>query len=684
MIKLTNSKEIDNNISADVFNNMVNNSLDKTKKVKKNFKFKKALTNMTISALIGMIMLSSVKANTDISKINFMSEKAKTSISMDVLEFEKINIPYFQEYESNEFDFISDSDNVYVHNISNEITNGIKNKLTKREYAFLCEALKWKKIRDIINEDGTFNINSIDLSKEVISYLVPFDNRKLNFDEIEIIKQKIRKTKFYKDENFYSNKILDATIAEIVTSDSGFDAMVLEKNGDYFITNTCCGEEKEDIIMIAYDLVNRLVGDKDFYGTIAPMLFGEGGPYEFPKDYNIKYEDIIDARKYYEGQVMDSYKLISKYLIEGKNIKLGGYSLGAGTMLESYIGLSKNNPEICKNLKITLYNPYLGFIEGQNTKKEIEEFFKKYKNNIKIYCAEGDIVSQFNNEINLFNDSVIYLKGNKNIDYHLKDLNVINLIITEESRHSIYGVEYSSFDEKGNIKENGKQITLNEIANGTVKSNDIELLLEDAFSNNLRDIRNSIKDLDLGENEYMKKHIIKLYDVLIEYFENNIGNFSYDSLIDTITPSFAAIMHESVNKRLGWFTFISNNMNQRSSEENINIYIKEYFLTEDGKDTIETILRSLILEKTENIPNYLVNLGTNIYLKSDKTGINEAMYNIANFIIEKIETIDKKIKKTPSQMNLLKGLTNSSRVVKDKNEKINLLEENDLYNSKIK
>ena len=583
----------------------------KNKIKKRNFKLKRTMTKLTAIALATSIVTTILSDYKYLR--NSIVDNNDNLISFDVSEFDDLKYLVMPKYKSNFFDSISDSGNVYIHNISNIITNYIKSKLSKKEYKFLCECLKNKKIKDIITEDGFFNVEIV--------------NKDFIYSDIEIfdLKEKLKKCKFYDDFNFYNDAILESMIVEVVTDSSGFDALVLEKNGDYFITNTCCGEnEKQDILMIAYDIVKRIVGNEEFYLTVAPMIFGKNASFEIPKEYEITYEDIISAKNYYQGQRTASCKLIKKYLMQGKNVKLGGYSLGAGIMLDSYILLCSANPRLGKEITITLYNPYIGLIEGQNSKIEIESFANKYKDNIKIYSAEGDVVSQFNNIINLFGDNVIYLKGNSNIDYHLKNLNVMNLVMSEKSRHSIYGVDYNFFDQNGNVLVRGKQITLNEIANGTVKSNSIESLIEDAFKNDISLVRDTINNIDLGENEYMRPYIIEMYDSLFNYFENNIGHFDYDRLIDTITPSITKIMHKSVERKSGWF--LSSIMNYYSNEENINNYMKNYFLTVEGKNKIGAIIQSILNNDTDEVIKKLIDLGTNIYLKADNTGINILIY----------------------------------------------------------
>lgn len=616
------SNKIDELDGEKILKNLINNSIGKNKKVKKKFKIKKAIKNMTIIALVSMIMSTSLSSDKIIINNNFQKNSYSASMVVNENLFKDLkNIPSVY-YASNYFDSIDDSQNVYIHNISYMLTSQMKQILTEKEYKFLCEYLKGKKIEDIINLEGKFNIDIINENNV---------SKKLTTNEINILKNKIKDVKFYKDVNFYKDSILKTNIAEIVSDESGYDAVVFEKDGDYFITNTCCGEkEKEDKIMIVYDIINRLIGNEDFYDIAAPMLFGENAPYEIPEEYGISKEDIINAKKYYDGQRQACCELIKKYILAGKNIKLGGYSLGGGVMLDSYVSLSLENPKLCKTINVSLYNPYIGFVEGNNTIEKIKEFSSNYHDNIKIYCSEGDIVSQFSNIINDFSDNVIYLKGNSEIEYNLGNLNLIELIGSENSRHSIYGVDYNSFDEKGNILKKGRQITLNEIANGTIKSNSLEVLMEDAFKEDIESVKEIIYNVDLKENEYMREDIINMYDSLTEYFEKNVGNIDYDSVIDVISPSISNIMHKTVEKRVGWFKLISTIMNYYSSEENINKYMKEYFLSYEGRVTIGNIINYLLTGDLDKTVNQINNLGTMIYIKADKTGINSLIYNVSN------------------------------------------------------
>ena len=613
-------KELDGEI---VLKNLINNSIGENKKVKKKFKIKKAIKNITIIALISMIISTSLSSDKTIGNNNFEKESYSASLVIKENLFEELKNIAPVYYDSNYFDSIDDSQNVYVNNVIYILTNYIKGKLTEKEYSYLCKNLEGKKLKEIINSDGAFNVEIITDSNILT----------LTQKEKEIMKNKIMKIKFYKDINFYKDSILESTIKEIVTDKSGFDAVVLEKDNDYFIINTCCGEnEKEDIMSIIYDIVNRLIGNEDFYEIATPILFGENAPYEIPKEYGISNDDIMKAKYYYNGQRIACCELIKRYILDGKNIKLGGYSLGGGIMLDSYIALSLANPKLCSNINISLYNPYIGFAEGNNSINEIKKFSSKYHDNIKIYSAEGDVVSQFNNIIDMFGDSVKYLKGNKEIDYNLKDLNVIKLIGSEESRHSVYGVDYSSFDKIGNILEQGKQITLNEIANGTIKSNSLEVLFEDAFKENMNMVRETIYNVDLKENEYMREDIINMYDSLLRYFQKNVGNIDYDSVIDVISPSITNIMHKTVEKKVGWFKLISNIMNSCSNEKKINVYMKGYFLSYEGKIRIGNILNYLLTGDLDNTIKQINNLGTIIYLKADRTGINEFIYNISGAV----------------------------------------------------
>ena len=88
-------------------------------------------------------------------------------------------------------------------------------------------------------------------------------------------------------------------------------------------------------------------------------------------------------------------------------------------------------------------------------------------------------------------------------------------------------------------------------------------------------------------------------------------------------------MHKTVEKKVGWFKLISNIMNSCSNEKKINVYMKGYFLSYEGKIRIGNILNYLLTGDLDNTIKQINNLGTIIYLKADRTGINEFIYNIS-------------------------------------------------------
>lgn len=541
---------------------------------------------------------------------------------------------------------VIDPNRFWKSNIITEIKTHIKDIIdviyvNKENYTieaqFLVDYIENMKdfdVNKLLNKDGTLNISLDD--KEIQKMM---KEKSISADRL---KKLIKEIKYNITPN---DKMLDCNIQEVVNSESGYDAIVFEKDGEYWIENSCCdGQQMEDLQTIGYSLVYQLIGNDDFYNEYADVFASSIKDSGLP----LSPKDIKTAAKIYNQQRKDCYKLIEKYQKEGK-IRLGGYSLGGGLMLDAYMKYAMNNPEKAKDIKLDLYNPYIGLIESNddwstansddynnylnekiknsksawdrigvmhiNSKENrISYILDRFGQNIDIYCTSGDVVSQFNTVTDDLKEVIKYLKPNEDIDYSLKGLNVLDLIGNDVSRHSLNGYDTHCFNKDGNITEYGEQTTLSEIVDGAssfveimpwlpfspAKTNNLNIVFSKLLTGKLKRSKEFIKEEDLSKFGINKDDVTEMYDSACNYLTSHIGSLNIDDLIDNVSPSLYKVVKSAAAKQ-NWFANITNIF---LSEDKLKNNFITLIHSENGKKIIKDIIAT-IQDDPNNIGNIM-------------------------------------------------------------------------------
>lgn len=534
----------------------------------------------------------------------------------------------------------SDYDKININSFNNHLTNELKEKLGRNSdaYIFLCKYLEGKKLRDVLDEEGHIVIPDEELQKLYDSiYVSPGGYGGLSDETRQMVVNKLKDALKTTSMGEYSGTILDSTICEIVSDQYGFDAIVYEKDGEYCIANTCAdGQSQEDILLIIYSALYSTTGSDDAYDYFSPFFSNINGGLNLEEmGYNFDYKDIAKAKEIYNHQRQKSYEMLKKYSNMG-NVSLEGYSMGGGIQFDSYLQLIEDNPEKAKNIHLELYNPYIGFLEGNSDymdgdnlidgkRNRLKEILKDYSDNIHIFAAEGDVVSQFNSLTDCLADNFTYLKGNSKIDYSLPDnfqfTDILNLIFGEDSRHSLEGFDSSDtyFDNNGNVISSGKQITINEVAGGNYKSNSLSSLITNAFEDNLTELKKDLMDFDLGDANYAKDGISVMYDDLLNYLKNNVGNITSDGFLKALSPGLAEILKEGARKQAGsdagsWV--IDQVANNYLTDDEIYNGLKDYLSKADTENVIDNLIGEMVSGNFNNISTVVTKIGTDVYWES--------------------------------------------------------------------
>lgn len=519
---------------------------------------------------------------------------------------------------------LSSRSNIFINKIANDISNVLKNKLNNEEFGFYQNYLVGKKVKDIIYSNGQFRLLVSDYNSELVKSI----NKKLT-----ILNDKTYQISL-------DRKILNSSFNQIVSKESGFDAIVLENDDEYWIISACCdSESKQDVMVISYALLYQITGSDEIWYSLASLLVNDKGKIG---QFNVK--ELANASKYYENQRDDNMELISRYVNKGKKLRLGGYSLGGGIMLAAYARLYFNNPVKYQDTTVTVFNPFMSYLEidskkylkdqqdsylikGLYTKLDnmlgpvtflqephnLIEAVRNADDNVLIYSGEGDTVSQFNTFTKVLDKQIVYLKGKNDIENNLHDItDIINLIVGEDSRHGFKGLDLSAFDKNGNLLDEGNQLTVNEIAGGQSSTNNLSKIMETIISLHIeKEIGIYIDELP-KEQEWMREDIINMYFDFRHYLIANAGHYDSKSMIHSIIPSLTSLLKKGALKKDD-MAIISNIF---INDKEIEMTLSQYYETIDGKRQLQDILDYCMLGSIDKGMNKLQKFLTNIYYQT--------------------------------------------------------------------
>jgi hypothetical protein len=187
----------------------------------------------------------------------------------------------------------SDKDNIYINKLSDLMT-GIQNALGPEDYEIFSQYITGMKLSDIIDEDG--NILPLTDTTRLIEIL---KNRGITIpasEKLHDINKKLEDGKI--DLVSLSPDMLSSIVNEVVTSDYGYDAIVLKNtDGNYLIVNSCTNADStKDIYAIAYALAKQIVGDDELFITKISYYNNNTGettyyPYQIG-DYSMTIESV--------------------------------------------------------------------------------------------------------------------------------------------------------------------------------------------------------------------------------------------------------------------------------------------------------------------------------------------------------------------------------------------------------
>ena len=427
----------------------------------------------------------------------------------------------------------------------------------------LSKAGEEQKLKDVMDTIGTTNLinmmnnyqnNTIDYLKlfndfltgrtlkgamsyqEYTKYLrenIP--NNKDDFGYAEYQYSKLHKY-FRKNLNIedydLSDEMKKSVVQEIVDED-GYDAMVLLlPNGNYAIVNSCTNEtESEDMGAIVGNIATLACADnfsKDVFGLYSRMLLGT---------------DVSSNDAYSDVQITACEKLIKKYIDEGKNMELYGYSLGGGIMEAAYSRiLEEGDSKYTDKIKsVCVYNPFT-LIAELDEKANIDNLVGNEK--FLRYCAEGDVVSTFNNYVEQLDGNTLYLKAakiNSNDWFEQRGKDCSPLELFTKGNHSfsaVNGAKHNSFDSNGNVTANsaGDFVSISNVINALNKDDE----------NNYNDYKRELNSKNL--NECMKYSFKDYANLLIEEtgFESKLGDFAAlkDPILNYCADNFGEIRYK--------------------------------------------------------------------------------------------------------------------------------------------
>jgi hypothetical protein len=279
---------------------------------------------------------------------------------------------------------------------------------------------------------------------------------------------------------------------------------------------------------------------KDLFNLYSRMLLGTTG--------NTSNDVYSDA------QVTACENLIKKYIDDGKNMELYGYSLGGGIMEAAYSRIKEEgDPKYTDKIKsVCVYNPFT-LIAELDEKANIENLVgdKKFLR----YCAEGDVVSTFNNYVEQLDGNTLYLNAadiNSRDWFEQRGKACSPLELFTKGNHSfsaVNGYKYSSFDSNGNVTKGneGEFVSISNVINALKKDHSFtQNNLEDYVNNqNYKDYKESLNSMSL--DECMKNSFKDYANLIIEQTgaSDKLGDFGdlKDQILDYCAENFGEIKY---------------------------------------------------------------------------------------------------------------------------------------------
>ena len=543
----------------------------------------------------------------------------------------------------------SDLENIYISRLR-VFTEELQNKCYKHPeyYDLICK---------VINENNLTlaEINNVEcissllvnegVSKEVIADIrqiyasVSTDNPNALFDN-----------DFFNELGDFKNYILE----EIVSEDSGFDAVVLKnpENGNISIENSCTNNKSlKDLSFIAYAMSKDLTGGTSLLTTIGRF-------------FNLVPENITDGltslngedcEKIYYGQINDSIELIKKYseqLEPGAKLELYGYSLGGGCMATSLATLMmENDTDVLDKIdSVTLYNPFL-LIAEENDKDAVNKLVESDK--LLIYSTQEDFVTEYNDIIDTLdqNGQVVYLNCESLEFNDIFDL--ASAVTGSAGNHGFSKIEdYNEIDENGNLKCKYDRVSLkdttlkvNATANINSRQDAFYYLLSTLISENVKNSSNYA--LVNSITEQLLTYLCTHWGSSDKDFKTILGNIISDVLYDEVFyPKYKKMMDSIDDIKLLRFVTITPQFHLLNTKEfsevilgkdNLNCAICNFLNNDDCYElfskTIEcylngdlngyflyyfTLCESLadMYEKEITIPDRVLSFDINTYVKN--------------------------------------------------------------------
>ncbi len=514
--------------------------------------------------------------------------------------------------------------NVYINQVSSNITNEAKNRLTEEDYKIYTKYLEGQTIKDIVGKNGQFSKINSEAELERLKKVFEDNEMHLSDEEVKVIADRINKalddpelqfTGIISDIGMDEN-LLNTKFVEIVSDPSGYDAIVLENDEDIWVINSCTNSEStEDLAAIAFTILRQLAGNDELYNYFSGLVDGS--------DISPDIKDIADFKNYYNSQIGACRKLIEKYSDSDKQLRLGGYSLGGGIMLDSYAHELVKDPEKHKNTTVTVYNPFIAYCEEDilNLKNTLTQAIKLAGDNVVIYAAEGDVVSQFNCSTATLANNIVYIPGNEDNPVELKSIEELMSLITDpKSRHNFSAMDPDAFGATGILKDRGDQITTNEIAGGDVKTNNYSAIVGTLLDEHVH-IDDYLEGLKGTENEFMIDSIKVIYNDLKDYAITHAGHYgsTYDEFIDALAPGLYKLAQTSSTNQYGIF---GDAYNSTTSPEAFKIKLHEYFESPEGQEQLSNLLSHTLSNSArpevnmDNATNDLTAIITDIYKSS--------------------------------------------------------------------
>ena len=124
---------------------------------------------------------------------------------------------------------------------------------------------------------------------------------------------------------------------------------------------------------------------------------------------------------------------------------------------------------------------------------------------------------------------------------------------------------------------------------------------------------------DLGDANYAKDGISVMYDDLLNYLKNNVGNITSDGFLKALSPGLAEILKEGARKQAGsdagsWV--IDQVANNYLTDDEIYNGLKDYLSKADTENVIDNLIGEMVSGNFNNISTVVTKIGTDVYWES--------------------------------------------------------------------